>query len=418
MTDFDVAVIGTGPAGATAARASAAAGASTVLIDRAEVPRYKCCGGGLIGLSRAALVADVRPLIRESAHRITFSTNFTQRFTKSSHTGPVFELVMRSEFDASLVELAVARGAQLRCGVALRSIDEQAGVVTLHTTAGPITARVVVGADGTAGRTSGYVGVRAAQVDLGLEGEFAVPAAMADYWTGRVHIDWGPVPGAYAWVFPKGELLTVGVIGPRSQGEALRRYYDDFLAYVGLAGTPPARFSGHLTRCRDTDSPLVRGRVIVAGDAAGLLEPWTREGISFALRSGLMAGEAAARAASAADDLDAQAHLAAYADRVVLELGQEMDAGRLFLRAFTANRQAFHGFVVSIPGGWRLFTRLVGGQTTLAAQLDRRVVRWALAALTATPPVRPRRPRRAAPRRLRSEVTDDRESPRSTGARR
>lgn len=323
-------------------------------------------------------------MIRESAHRITFSKNFSQRYTKTSRSGPVFQLVMRAEFDASLVELAVSAGAELQCGVAVRSLSEARGVVTLSTAAGPVTARVVVGADGTSGRTSSYVGVLASQVDVGLEGEFKVPAACRDYWAGRVHIDWGPVAGSYAWVFPKGDLLTVGVIGPRAEGAALRRYYDDFVAYVGLRGVEPSTFSGHLTRCRDVGSPLHRGRVLVAGDAAGLLEPWTREGISFALRSGLLAGEAAARAALSVDDAGAAAALAEYADRVIETLGPEMEAGRLFLKAFTGNRQAFHGFVASVPGGWRLFTDLVAGRTTLPAQLERRVVRMALKAVTAT----------------------------------
>ncbi|MEP7054450.1 MAG: geranylgeranyl reductase family protein [Actinomycetota bacterium] len=381
--DFDVAVVGTGPAGATAARVAAAAGARTVLLERAQVPRYKCCGGGLIGLSRAALVADVAPLIRESAHRITFSTNLAQRYTKTSHSGPVFQLVMRSDFDASLVDLAVAAGAELRCGTVVRSLSEDAGVVTLVTSSDPVTARVVVGADGASGRTGSYVGVQASQVDVGLEGEFPVPTARRNYWAGRVHIDWGPVPGSYAWVFPKGDLLTVGVIGPRASGDAMRRYYDDFVAYAGLAGVEPSTFSGHLTRCRDAGSALRRGRVIVAGDAAGLLEPWTREGISFALRSGSLAGTAAAAASRCASERDAEARLSSYADRVIETLGPEMDAGRVFLQAFSANRQAFHGFVASVPGGWRLFTRLVGGQTSLPEQLERRGVRMALAAVLA-----------------------------------
>jgi hypothetical protein len=69
---------------------------------------------------------------------------------------------------------------------------------------------------------------------------------------------------------------------------------------------------------------------------------------------------------------------------VIETLGPEMAAGRRFLDAFAANRQAFHGFVASVPGGWRLFTQLVGGETSLPAQLERRGVRLALAAVTAT----------------------------------
>ena len=89
-------------------------------------------------------------------------------------------------------------------------------------------------------------------------------------------LDWGPMPGSYGWVFPKGDLLTVGVIAARGQGDGTRRYLREFTGRLGLAGYPAARDSGHLTHCRADGSPLRRGRVLVAGDAAGLLEPWTR----------------------------------------------------------------------------------------------------------------------------------------------
>ena len=138
--------------------------------------------------------------------------------------------------------------------------------------------------------------VTEAEIDLGLETEFAWPDASAGDWAGRILIDWGPLPGSYGWVFPKGDALTVGVIAARGEGAATREYLASFIDRLGLAGARELRSSGHLTRCRTDDSPLFRDRVLVAGDAAGLLEPWTREGISYALRSGSWAGAAAARA--------------------------------------------------------------------------------------------------------------------------
>ena len=148
-------------------------------------------------------------------------------------------------------------------------------------------------------------------------------------------LDWGPMPGSYGWVFPKGDVLTVGVIAARGQGERTRQYLRDFTARLGLAGYPAARDSGHLTHCRADDSPLRRGRVLVAGDAAGLLEPWTREGISFALRSGTLAGAAAADAAAAPDPERLDQALDAYPAAVGQALVPEMDAGRRLLTAFT-----------------------------------------------------------------------------------
>jgi flavin-dependent dehydrogenase len=113
--------------------------------------------------------------------------------------------------------------------------------------------------------------------------------------------------------------------------------------------------------------------VLVAGDAAGLLEPWTREGISYALRSGRLAGQAAARVAcavpGAADEYEAM---------VEATLGREMRVGRQLRRAFQRRPIAFHGAVTLVPQAWSVFTDVVQGNTTFADVLQRRVPRWAL----------------------------------------
>jgi len=381
-TDVDVAVVGAGPAGAAAARAAAASGARTVLIERSDIPRYKCCGGGLVGLSQAAVPVDLAPLQRDAVHRVTFTDDGGRRRTRRGRRGrPLFRLVFRSELDQALVRSAEKAGASLRTGVVLTGVNESAGAVTLSTRSGPITALVVVGADGTGGRTGGYVGVECDQVDLGLEAEIPIPPAARGYWHGRVLLDWGPVPGSYGWVFPKGDVLTVGVIGAREQGPAVRRYYRDFLRRLGLAHIVPTTDSGHLTRCRRPGSPLRRGAVLVAGDGAGLLDPWTREGISYGLRSGRLAGSCAGRAALAlrgGDPAAAEAELATYADWVEDVLEPEMAAGRAVLAAFERRRRVFHDLVTAAPGGWRLFGRITAGDTTLARQLRRPGVAAAL----------------------------------------
>jgi flavin-dependent dehydrogenase len=240
----------------------------------------------------------------------------------------------------------------------------------------------VVGADGSASRIARHVGVSLRQVDLGLEAEIPVPPEVAGQWSGRVLIDWGPVPGSYGWVFPKGDTLTVGVIAARGTGEATRAYYRAFIESLGLAGYPASTDSGHLTRCRTADSPLSRGRVLVAGDAAGLLEPWTREGISYALRSGLLAGEAAARLAAAQDAQGLAEAANGYRERIEGLLGVEMAAGERLLAAFEKRPGFFHGAVVSLPMAWRAFAEVCRGGTTFGALLRSRAAQAALRALS------------------------------------
>jgi geranylgeranyl reductase family protein len=371
VSEWDVIVLGAGPAGLAAARVAATAGARTLVLERAPLPRYKTCGGGLIGGSLAAVQGHVDVPARDHVRRAVFTWNGRRRVDHGSPGEPLLQLVRREEFDEALRVAAVRAGAQVRDRAAVRGIEQEPDRVQLRLAGGEqLTARVVVGADGSAGISARHVGVEFDQVDLGLEVELPVPPAVAARWRGRVLIDWGPLPGSYAWVFPKGDILTVGVIAARGAGEATRRYLDDFVALLGLRGITPVHDSGHLTRCRRVDAPLRRGRVLVAGDAAGLLEPWTREGISFALRSGALAGAAAA-----------SGDLAGYPVALGGDVLPEMAAGRRLLAAFTRHPGAFHQALSTRPG-WRIFAGFCRGQVAFPDIVRLPPVRAALALLS------------------------------------
>ena len=369
LAEWDVAVVGAGPAGLTAALAAASAGARTVVIERAEHPRYKTCGGGLIGTSLATAGRHVQVPARDSIHVITATLNGRREFTRRDEA-PLLAMVSREEFDDTLREAAVAAGVTMWQRAMVREVSEDGGLACARLADGTsVRARVLVGADGSSGVSSRYVGVSFLQVDLGLELEIPVPPPVAARWRERVLLDWGPMPGSYGWVFPKGDLLTVGVIAARGQGDRTRRYLREFTGRLGLAGYTAARDSGHLTHCRADDSPLRRGRVLVAGDAAGLLEPWTREGISFALRSGTLAGAAAADAAAAPDPARLERALEAYPAAVGQALVPEMEAGRRLLTAFTRHPGAFHTGLAS-PKGWHAFARFCRSELPFAALVE------------------------------------------------
>ncbi len=378
--DWDVAVVGAGPAGLAAARAAASAGAATVVVERAEHPRYKTCGGGLIGASLAAVRGQADVPARDQIHAITATLGGRREFTRRD-PDPLLTMVVREEFDDALRAAAVAAGATLRQRTPVRAVSSGTGGASARLADGTeVRARVLIGADGSAGVSARYVGVTFRQVDLGLELELPVPAATAQQWQGRVLLDWGPLPGSYGWVFPKGDRLTVGVIAARGHGERTRQYLREFTARLGLAGTRPAQDSGHLTRCRSEGSPLRRDRVLVAGDAAGLLEPWTREGISFALRSGALAGQAAASAAAAPDPAAREAALAGYPAAIGRSLLPEMLAGQRLLAGFSRHPGTFHS-VLGTGKGWRAFAGFCRSEETFASLLGHWQVRGALAVL-------------------------------------
>ncbi|AJE80736.1 MULTISPECIES: geranylgeranyl reductase family protein [Streptomyces] len=385
---WDVVVVGAGPAGASAAYAAAVAGRRVLLLEKASLPRYKTCGGGIIGPSRDALPPGFELPLRDRVHAVTFSLE--GRFARTRRSKQMlFGLVNRAEFDHLLVEHAQKAGAELRTGATVARVEQHGPEVPDRRTVAvvlqsgeTVLARSVVGADGSASRIGAHVGVKLRQVDLGLEAEIPVPPTVAEDWAGRALIDWGPLQGSYGWVFPKGDTLTVGVISARGEGGATKRYLEDFIARLGLAGFTPEVSSGHLTRCRTEDSPLSRGRVLVCGDAAGMLEPWTREGISFALRSGRMAGEWAVRLAESGDAVDARRQALNYAFAVKAGLGVEMSVGSRMLKVFERKPSLLHAAITGFRPAWKAFAKITRGSTTLGEIVRTHpVARRALSAL-------------------------------------
>lgn len=395
---WDVVVVGAGPAGSSAARVAAERGASVLLLDRARFPRYKTCGGGLIGISLEHVPASVLETVEQSATAVRFTLRGRSATTHRSRS-PFLALVQRDRFDQALVDAAVAAGVRFVDGVTVRTIEETDEAVTLVASggairgpgdssasdtsdasddprawrrihaSGDIRARVVIGADGAGGRIGRYGGVSPGGIDLPLEHEIVRPND-GRTWDDRVFLDWGDDAGTYAWMFPKTETLTVGVIQAKGSPDATRAYLDRYVDQLGLSGAVITRSSGHLAQWRTPDSPLRRGRVIVVGDAAALLDPFTREGISFALRSGSWAGEAAA-----------SGDLQTYVTRVETELGAEISASARLLHLFERRAGLVHLLLGYTIVGPRIFLRICRGSLTVAQLFRTPVARMLLRVL-------------------------------------
>ncbi|MEO6117393.1 MAG: geranylgeranyl reductase family protein [Pseudolysinimonas sp.] len=371
---WDVIVVGAGPAGSTAARVAAESGARVLLIDRAKFPRYKTCGGGITGFSLHAMPDAARAAFE--AEITDFGLSRAGRDRVMLHADqPFLGMVQRATFDQLLVDAAVAAGAEFRDGVTVRGLAEADGEVAVRLEGEELRARVVVGADGSNGRTSGYVGVEFAGSDLGLEVELA---ASGHDWASAALFDWGAERGSYAWLFPKRDTLTIGVIQRTGLPDATRAYLELWLRQLGLAGATRVRESGHLTRWRSRRSPLRLGSVLVAGEAAGLLEPWTREGISFALRSGAMSGAAsasAARAVQAGDPGSRDAALDGYVAAVHRELVPQIQAGAAMLTLLERTPALLHRVLAHTRLGRRTFLALCRGSQRVGGLVDTPLVR-------------------------------------------
>ncbi|MGL4831606.1 MAG: geranylgeranyl reductase family protein [Propionibacteriaceae bacterium] len=356
MTDIDLVVIGAGPAGSSAARVAAAAGLRVVIVDKEQFPRYKTCGGGMIGVTRAQVPAGFPS--RGDICSLVLSRNCKHDRTRRSETR-ILTMLARPEFDQFLLDEACAAGATFHAEKHIRSYRHDDQSVTVITATGEeLSSRYVIDASGTSSVIARQMGVTLHAIDLGLERELRVTEEQQQLWEGCIHADFGPISGSYGWLFPKGDTLTVGVIASKSDAVALKGYLDDYIDHLGLSNAEVLHDSGHMTRCRSSESPLGQGRILLAGDAAGLLEPFTREGLSFATRSGIAAASTII-AAAATDNSDPASD---YTATLATTLCREIEAGFAVRRVFEKLPGAFYAMVARSRSGWWFFTRFASGE--------------------------------------------------------
>ena len=293
MKKYDAIVVGAGPAGSTTAYRLASAGASVLLLDRARFPRDKPCGGGLTVRALKALPVRVDPVVEVEIDRFEFGFRSRSRFERSS-PAPLVAMTQRSRLDAYLAEQAAAAGADFRDGTRVTALE--AGPEEVEVTAGGTRfgAELLVGADGANGVTAKALGLgRLREVGVALEGNLAYDELLAERYDRRALVELGTVPGGYGWIFPKGDHANVGVGGWERMGPELRRSLARFCRAYGLDVERLTGVRGFRLPLRAAGSSVARGRALVAGDAAGLVDPLSGDGMYEAFVSSRLAADAA-----------------------------------------------------------------------------------------------------------------------------
>ncbi|WP_158569242.1 geranylgeranyl reductase family protein [Pseudotabrizicola alkalilacus] len=300
----DVLVIGAGPAGSAAAITAAHAGLRVALIDKASFPRDKLCGGGVTARAHAHAQA-VFGALPEGLFHISRAVRFsagTTTLARLDQAPPIY-MTPRSVFDAALRARAIAAGAQDFCGQRMADCVPHAGSVTLAD-GQVLTAPVMIGADGVHSGVARALFGRAldpATIGFALEAEVPGPPGL------ETELDMTALPWGYGWDFPKAGGRTLGIGGVSVQDKDLRPRFHDWLR---ARGVDPAsvKIKGHHLPSGASWAVPGQGAVLLAGDAAGLVDPITGEGIGWAILSGQLAAEAAAEALQAGEPQTALTH--------------------------------------------------------------------------------------------------------------
>jgi len=289
---FDVLVAGAGPAGSATAIHLARAGASVLLVDRAEFPRDKPCGGGLTGRALRFIPCAVDPVVEHVVDRLVVRAGYARKVTRTSGER-LIDMTQRRRLDLHLAEQAVAAGAQFHDGVAVTGIEVDGEGVSACVAGWRVRASFLVGADGANGVVAKAAGLGEGIVrGVALEGN--VPWGELDR-SGYARTAWvelGIVPGGYGWVFPKGDHANLGVGGWLSEGPSLRAHLERLAKAHHVDPSALENVRGHRLPMRELGAPAARGRVLLVGDAAGLVDPLSGDGMYEGFVSARLAAEA------------------------------------------------------------------------------------------------------------------------------
>ncbi len=369
MRAFDVIVVGAGPAGSTTARELAASGVRVLVVERAAWPRYKACGGGVPLRAERLLPFPIDSVVEDSVAQIEVSARGAQLFTKRSPHGPFARMVMRDRFDALLLEHAQHAGAEVRTDTTVRELD--------------LNGRARVRADGFEAEAEALICADGAHSPVGRMAGLGQGLAECAAWEVEVRgrprrntdgeasalIDLGYDPRGYAWLFPKEDLLSIGIVLPREQAGRMKALVERYRARLGLEDAEVAIARGHKIRLRRGGEPIASERVALAGDAAGLADEFTEEGISYAIHSGRLAARDTLRM------LADGGGLWRYQASVEAEIQPELTAARTIAYMFygTLQRAARPWMLASAhtPFLWSSFFAVQRGESSYAREARR-----------------------------------------------
>jgi len=324
MKIFDVAVVGAGPSGATAACHLAEAGVRVIILEKMAWPRDKTCGGGLVARALKELPHGMDPPALQHCHKAQINLNDIKLSFTATREAPIVTMIMRSDFDQALIKAAIDKGALFQGACSVIDLQQGTTSVKLGTSAGPVHARMIIAADGVRSPLARHAGFQDGRIlASALEWEIPATKELMQRFADVARFDFGIMEDGYAWIFPKQDHLSVGLVSMRNGARDLPARLEGYLGERGIPFKQALSRNGHLIPVAPRRGKLCKGRILLTGDAAGLTDPVTAEGITLAMQSGRHAAQAVICAG-----LDPERAAREYQLRLQQDLLPEIHCGR------------------------------------------------------------------------------------------
>jgi geranylgeranyl reductase family protein len=289
MHKYDVIVVGAGPGGASAAYFLSRSGKRVLVLEKETLPRYKACGGGIsTRFLRHTFPFSFDGVIQSEVRSMSYAF-WGLTITMPAPRGAI-GMTMRDQLDVHILKHACV---EIRQGVAVHKVTEASNRIIVETRDGErFEADYLIGADGANSIVARSLGLRRKKnLAAAIEAEVPVQQRILRRFAGRPIFIFGEIRLGYLWVFPKRQHLSVGIAALKPKRGELQEKLSKVMARYGIS-LENAALHGHPIPLYTRHEPIATRRTLLVGDAAGLVDPLSGEGIRYAIKSGCLAARA------------------------------------------------------------------------------------------------------------------------------
>ncbi len=350
---FDCIIVGAGPAGGSAAYHLAKKGHSVLLVERAALPRYKPCSGGVSPVVAQWFDFDFSPIISCTVDQVRYTWQRKDPIEAQLTTAEPMWMVERDKFDYFLVQQAQSKGAEIRDRTEVVGISFSTDHWQVTTSNGVLEGKYLIAADGAKGPMAKWLGFTlpdptGAEV-LEIKGTSSSTA----------HFDVGLVKSGNLWAFPKADGYSISACAFR--GKTPSDYHKPLADYAAFLGLGQGEFHQHPIAFWQEQRPLHTQNALLAGEAAALVDPLSGEGIRPAMFSGVKAAEAIDAALAGNSSA-----LAGYTEILNREWGSNLDTAKKISGLFYKVPGIAYKVGLKRPAATKRMGQVLTGETSYA----------------------------------------------------